>query len=44
MVGTSRETVTHTLRDFRKRQILQSKGATIVIRDKAALKLIATKN
>lgn len=44
MIGTSRETVTRTLRDFRKRQILQSKGATLVIRDKAALKLIATSN
>jgi hypothetical protein len=26
-----------TFRDFRKRQILQSKGATLVIRNKAAL-------
>ena len=41
MIGTSRETVTRTFREFKKQQILHSKGATVVIRDKAALKLIA---
>jgi len=42
MIGTSRETVSRTLRDWRKRQILYSKGATMLICDKAALKLMAT--
>ena len=44
MIGTSRETVTRMLADFRERQIVQVKGSTLVIRDKAALKLIASNN
>ena len=44
MIGTSRETVTRLFADLKKKQIVQSKGATLVIRNKAALKLIATNN
>jgi CRP/FNR family transcriptional regulator len=42
MIGTSRETVTRLFADLRKRQIVQSKGSTLVIRNKAALRLLAT--
>lgn len=41
MIGTSRETVTRLFADFRKRQILQTKGSTVVIRNKAALHSLA---
>ena len=41
MIGSSRETVTRAFADLRKRQIALVKGATLVIRDKAALKQIA---
>ena len=42
MIGTSRETVTRLFADLKKRQIVQSKGSTLVIRNKAALKALAT--
>jgi len=42
MIGTSRETVTRLLADWKERQIVQGKGSTLVIRNKAALRLIAT--
>jgi CRP/FNR family transcriptional regulator, cyclic AMP receptor protein len=38
MIGTSRETVTRLFADLKKRQIVQSKGSTLLIRNKAALK------
>lgn len=41
MIGTSRETVTRLFAELRKRQIVQAKGSTLVIRNKAALRLIA---
>jgi CRP/FNR family transcriptional regulator, cyclic AMP receptor protein len=41
MIGTSRETVTRVFSDLRKKQIIQSKGSTMSIRNKAALKLLA---
>jgi len=44
MIGTSRETVTRLFADLRKRQIVQTKGSTLVIRNKAALKLLASNN
>ena len=44
MIGTSRETVTRIFTEFRRRQIVQGKGSTIVIRNKAALKRIAANN
>ena len=42
MIGTSRETVTRLFVDFKKRQILQSKGSTVLVRNKAALKAMVT--
>ena len=36
-IGTSRETVTRLLGDFKNKQIIQLKGSTLLIRDKAAL-------
>jgi CRP/FNR family cyclic AMP-dependent transcriptional regulator len=44
MIGTSRETVTRLFADLRKRQIVHTNGSTLVIRNKAALKLIARNN
>jgi len=44
MIGTSRETVTRLFADLKKRQIVQAKGATLVIRNKAALKALASTN
>lgn len=41
MIGASRETVTRIFADFKKRQIMQVIGSTLVIRNKAALQLIA---
>jgi CRP/FNR family transcriptional regulator, cyclic AMP receptor protein len=41
MIGTSRETVTRLFADLKKRQIVQSKGSTLLIRNKAALKAMA---
>jgi len=41
MIGTSRETVTRLFAELKKRQILQSKGSTLVIRNTAALREIA---
>ena len=37
MIGTTRETVSRLFSDFKKRQLLQVKGSTLVIRDKFAL-------
>ena len=37
MIGTSRETVTRLFADFKKRQLIQLKGSTLVIRNRAAL-------
>lgn len=43
MIGASRETVTRLFTDFKKKQFLQVKGSTLVIRDKSALEnLIAS--
>lgn len=41
MIGTSRETVTRLFAELKKKQILQSKGSTLLIRNKAALKELA---
>ncbi len=41
MIGTSRETVTRLLADLKKRQVVQLKGSTLLIRNKAALKSLA---
>jgi CRP/FNR family transcriptional regulator, cyclic AMP receptor protein len=37
MIGASRETVTRLFSDFKKKQLLQVKGSTVVIQDLAAL-------
>ena len=42
MIGTSRETVTRLFADLKRRQIVQSKGSTLLIRNKAALRAMAT--
>ena len=41
MIGTSRETVTRLFADLKKRQIVEKKGSTLLIRNKAALKVLA---
>jgi len=41
LIGTSRETVTRALADLRKKQLVQVKGSTVVIRNKAALEKLA---
>lgn len=41
MIGMTRETVTRTLAALKKRQIVQVKGATLLIRDKRALQAMA---
>ena len=40
MIGSSRETVTRLLADFRKKQLLQVMGSTLVIKNKSALESI----
>lgn len=40
MIGASRETVTRLFADFKKRQLLQVKGSTLIIKDKAALERV----
>jgi CRP/FNR family transcriptional regulator, cyclic AMP receptor protein len=37
MIGASRETVTRLFTDFKKKQLLQVKGSTLIIRNRAAL-------
>ena len=44
MIGTSRETVTRLFAELKKRQILQTKGSTLVIRNTLALRDIANHN
>lgn len=41
MIGSSRETVTRLFSDFKKKQLLQVKGSTIVIQDIATLRRFA---
>lgn len=41
LIGSSRETVTRILSDFRKRRLLELQGSTMVVRDKAALAKVA---
>jgi CRP/FNR family cyclic AMP-dependent transcriptional regulator len=42
MIGSSRETVKRPLADFRRRQLLQVIGLTLVIRNKSALEGLVT--
>lgn len=41
MIGLSRETVTRTMGDFKRRQFVASKGATVVIQNRGALEQFA---
>jgi CRP/FNR family transcriptional regulator len=40
IIGASRETVTRLFSDFKKKQLVQVKGSTIVIKNKAALEVL----
>ena len=42
MIGTSRETVTRLFADFKKKQFIQLRGSTLVIRNKAALETLVS--
>ena len=44
MIGSSRETVTRLFTELKKRQIVQSKGSTLIIRNTGALRDIANQN
>jgi len=44
MIGTSRETVTRLFADLKKRQIIQTKGSILIIRNKVGLKALALMN
>ncbi len=44
MIGTTRETATRLFAELKRRQIVQSKGSTLVIHNKAALLEIANRN
>ena len=44
MIGASRETVTRLLAEMKKRQIVELKGSTLVIRNAAALRKMANHN
>ncbi len=41
LIGTSRETVTRALADLKKKQLVQVKGSTVVLRNRAALEKLA---
>jgi CRP/FNR family transcriptional regulator len=40
MIGTTRETVSRLFSDFKKKQLLQVKGSTLVLRNKGALEML----
>lgn len=40
MIGTTRETVSRLFSEFKKKQLLQLKGSTLIIRDRSALQKI----
>jgi CRP/FNR family transcriptional regulator len=42
MIGTSRETVTRLLTEFRKKQLVQRHGSTLVVRNRGALESLIT--
>jgi len=37
MIGTSRETVSRLFSEFKRKQLLQMKGSTLIIRNKPSL-------
>jgi CRP/FNR family transcriptional regulator, cyclic AMP receptor protein len=42
MIGASRETVTRLFADFKKKRLLQVKGSTVIIKNKARLESVAS--
>jgi CRP/FNR family transcriptional regulator len=42
MIGASRETVTRLFADFKKKQLLQVKGSTVIIKSKAGLESVVS--
>ncbi len=42
MIGTTRETVSRLFSDFRKKDLLQTKGSSLIIRNKSALQKIVS--
>jgi CRP/FNR family transcriptional regulator, cyclic AMP receptor protein len=44
LIGTSRETVTRTLSEFKKQRVLEVNGSTLTIRNKAALEALVASN
>ena len=42
MIGASRETVTRLFADFKKKQLLQVKGSTLIIKNKAGLESVSS--
>jgi len=40
LIGTSRETVTRLLRDFRDQRIVSIKGSNLIVHNKAALEAL----
>jgi CRP/FNR family transcriptional regulator len=40
-IGSSRETVTRLLSDLKRKQLIRSDGATLVIQNRAALEALA---
>jgi len=42
LIGTSRETVTRLLKDFRDQGIISTKGSTLTVRNPAALQALVT--
>jgi CRP/FNR family transcriptional regulator len=41
MIGASRETVTRLFGDFKRKQLLQIKGSTLILRNKAEMEILA---
>jgi CRP/FNR family transcriptional regulator, cyclic AMP receptor protein len=41
MIGSTRETVTRILGNLKRKKVIEIKGATLVLKDPARLKLIA---
>jgi CRP/FNR family transcriptional regulator, cyclic AMP receptor protein len=42
LIGTSRETVTRLLKDFRNRKLISIKGSTLTIHDQTGLEALVT--
>ncbi len=40
MIGASRETVTRLFADFKKKELLQVRGSTLIIKNKAGLETV----